>query len=56
MSRALYDSGVSDKTYISEQDLEIMINASKEAHGNDNKAIIKGVIHQIQYAELVSNL
>jgi len=56
MSSSSNNSGVSDKTYISEHDLEIMIKASKDAHGDDDSAIVKGVINQIQYAELVSNL
>lgn len=50
------NSKVSDKVYISDQDLEIMVKASKDVHGDDHTAVTKGVIAQIQYAELVSNL
>ena len=34
-----------------------MIETSEEAHGkNDNGAVVKGVIAQMDYAKLVSNL
>jgi hypothetical protein len=42
--------------HYTDQDLKIMIEASKEAHGDDEVAVARGVISQIEYAEMVSNL
>ena len=41
---------------ISDNDLKIMYEISKDVHGDDEIEIIKGVLNQIEYAELVSNL
>ena len=53
MSKEVFKS---EKITINEQDLKIMIDLSREVHGNDNLAVTKGVLKQIEYAELVSTL
>lgn len=49
-------NNISDKVYITDGDLKIMINSAKEIHGNNQEEITKSVIREIHYAELVSNL
>ncbi len=41
---------------IHNREIEIMMEISKEVNGNDPVKIVKGVLNQIEYANLVSNL
>lgn len=50
------NSGVSDRVFISNHDLEIITSLSRETCGDDYVEVAKGVVEQIRYAELVSNL
>ena len=50
------DIQISDKVHISDFDLKYMIELSKEVNGDDELKMVKGVISQIRYAEMVSNL
>jgi hypothetical protein len=46
-----------DTLHFSDNDIRIMIEASEETHGkNDKVAVVKGVMEQMDYARLVSNL